>query len=176
MTMKPWMMILLAVLALAACGSPAVGAPVARVDNVILSQQELDQRLALAQDASNTLASKQGQPAPSADAIKQRLGEQFIQENLVLNIARQRGVSINDGDVDTLIDQIRANIQQSGTGLTLEDAVHAQLGLAGVDAPDFRQFISSLVAQRKLGETLVTTDSVRLDLTNQLAAQASKKV
>src|SRR5207248_820451 len=74
------------------------------------------------------------------------------------------------------IAQIRANIQQSPSGLTLEDAIHAQLGLPGVDAPEFRQFVSYLVAQRKLGETLVTTDTVRLDLTNQMMTQAAQKV
>jgi parvulin-like peptidyl-prolyl isomerase len=94
----------------------------------------------------------------------------------VLNIARQRGIAIADGEVDTLIDQIRANIQQSPSGLTIDDAIHSQLGMAGVDAPEFRKFISSLVAQRKLAETLVTTDTVRLDLTNQMMSQATQKV
>src|SRR5262245_52450234 len=154
-------------LVLADCGSPAVGTPVARLDNIILSRQELDLRLGRAQEASNALALKQGQPAPSSQDLEQRLVEQFIQENLVLNIARQRGISIADGDIDTLIDQIRANIQQSQSGLTIEDAIHSQLGFAGADAPEFRKFIASLVAQRKLAETLVTTDTVRVDLTNQ---------
>jgi parvulin-like peptidyl-prolyl isomerase len=165
-----------AVLVLAACGSPAVGTPVARVDNVILTRQELDQRLARAQEATNALAAKQGQPAPPSQQLEQQLVEQFIQENLVLNIARQRGIAIADGEVDTLIDQIRANIQQSPSGLTIDDAIHSQLGMAGVDAPEFRKFISSLVAQRKLAETLVTTDTVRLDLTNQMMSQATQKV
>jgi parvulin-like peptidyl-prolyl isomerase len=170
------MALVMTALALVACGSPAVGAPVARVDNVILSRQELDLRLARAVEASNTLATKQGLPPPPSQEIEQRLVEQFIQENLLLNIARQRGIAIADGEVDTLIDQIRTNIQQSPTGLTIEDAIHSQLGLAGAEAPEFRKFISSLVAQRKLAETLVTTDAVRLELTNQMMAQASQKV
>jgi parvulin-like peptidyl-prolyl isomerase len=169
------MVMVVTALALAACGSPVVGAAVARVDNVILSQQELDQRVKLAQEASTALATKQGQPAPSEDQLKRTLVEQFVQENLVLNIARQRGVAINDKDVDELISQIRQNIQSNPAGLTIEDAVHAQLGLPGVEAPEFRQFISSLVAQRKLAETLVTTDTVRQDLTTQMMAQANQK-
>src|SRR5262249_13714178 len=126
--------------------------------------------------ATNALAAKQGQPAPPSQNLEQQLVEQFIQENLVLNIARQRGIAIADSDVDTLIDQIRTNIQQNPSGLTIDDAIHSQLGLAGVDAPEFRKFISSLVAQRKLAETLVTTDTVRLDLTNQMMSQATQKV
>jgi parvulin-like peptidyl-prolyl isomerase len=173
---KRWITLVVAMLALAACGSPAVGTPVARFDNVILSRQELDQRMARAQQASAELAAKQGQPAPPNQDLEQRLVELFIQENLTLGIARQRGIAIDDGEVDTQIEQIRANIQQNPSGLTIEDAIHAQLGMTGVDAPEFRKFISSLVAQRKLAETLVTTDTVRLDLTNQMMAQATQKV
>ncbi len=176
MNFKRWMVLAITAVVLAACGSPAVGTPVARVDNVILSRQELDQRLARAQEATNALAAKQGQPAPPSQNLEQQLVEQFIQENLVLNLARQRGIAIADSDVDTLIDQIRTNIQQNPSGLTIDDAIHSQLGLAGVDAPEFRKFISSLVAQRKLAETLVTTDTVRLDLTNQMMSQATQKV
>jgi parvulin-like peptidyl-prolyl isomerase len=161
--------------ALAACGSPAVGTPVARVDNIILSQQELDQRVTRADQAAQELASKQGQPPPNKQDLQRQLVEQFIQQNLVLGLARQRGVAISDKDVDDFISQIRQNIQQSGSGLTIEDAVHAQLGLAGVDAPEFRQFISSLVAQRRLSETLVTTDTVRQELTTQMMTQATQK-
>jgi parvulin-like peptidyl-prolyl isomerase len=172
---KRLMMMVATALALAACGSPAVGAAVARVDNVTLSQQELDKRVQRAVDASNALATKQGQPAPGEEEIKRRLVEQFVQENLVLNIARQRGVAISDKDIDDLIAAISDNIQRSSSGLTIDDAVHAQLGLPGPQAPEFRQFISSLVAQRKLGETLVTTDTVRQDLTNQMMAQTTQK-
>jgi parvulin-like peptidyl-prolyl isomerase len=170
------MALIVTALVLAACGSPAVGTPVARVDNIILSRQELDQRLARAQEATNELAARQGQPAPPTQDLEQRLVEQFIQENLVLNVARQRGIAIADGEVDLLIDQIRANIQQSPNGLTIEDAIHSQLGLASAEAPEFRKFISSLVAQRKLAETLVSTDTVRMELTDQMMAQASQKV
>jgi parvulin-like peptidyl-prolyl isomerase len=169
------MVSIVAALVLVACGSPAVGAPVARVDNIILSRQELDQRMTRAQGAMKELAAKQGQPEPSAEGLEQRLVEQFIQENLLLNVARQRGIAIADGEIDSLIGQIRANMQGSPNGLTIEDAIHAQLGLAGVDAPEFRKFISSLVAQRKLAETLVSTDTVRLELTNQMMAQANEK-
>jgi parvulin-like peptidyl-prolyl isomerase len=174
--LKRWIALVVTALVLAACGSPAVGAAVARVDNVILTRQELDQRLTRAQEATNALAAKQGQPAPPIQDLEQQMVERFIQENLVLSIARQRGIAIADGEVDTLIDQIRANIQQSPTGLTLEDAIHSQLGLASADAPEFRKFISYLVAQRKLAETLVTTDTVRLELTNQMMAQANQQV
>jgi parvulin-like peptidyl-prolyl isomerase len=173
---KRWIALIVVAAVLVACGSPAVGAPVARVDNIILSRQELDQRLTRAQEATAALAARQGQPAPPTQDLEQRLVEQFIQENLVLNVARQRGIAIADGEIDLLIEQIRGNIQQNPNGLTIEDAIHSQLGLASAEAPEFRKFISSLVAQRKLAETLVTTDTVRMELTNQMMAQASQKV
>ena len=45
MYLKRWTVALLAMLALVACGSPAVDT-VARVDNVVLSRKELDARIA----------------------------------------------------------------------------------------------------------------------------------
>src|SRR5207247_10952804 len=99
----------------------------------------------------------------------------FINQNLILSLARQRGISISDNDVDDLITTIRARIQQSGA-TTIEDAVQGQLGLPGVESTEFRQFISSLVAQRKLSETLVTTDTVRQEMTAQMMAQTTQKV
>jgi len=173
--LKRWVTMVATAVALAACGSPAVGTPVARFDNIILSQQELDQRVTRAEQAGQELASKQGQPAPNKQDLQRQLVEQFIQQNLVLSLARQRGLEISDKEIDDFVSQIRQNIQQSGSGLTIEDAIHAQLGLASAEAPEFRQFISSLVAQRRLSETLVTTDTVRQDLTTQMMAQATQK-
>jgi peptidyl-prolyl cis-trans isomerase C len=165
-----------AALALVACGSLAVGKPVARVDNVILSREELDKRIDRAQKVSQSLAEKQGQPAPTAQDIERRLVGQFVQQNLILSLARARGVAISDNDVDGRIAQIRQGIQSSQSGITLEDAIQSQLGLPSADSTEFRQFISSLVAQGRIAETLVTTDTVRQQLTTQMMTQASQKV
>jgi parvulin-like peptidyl-prolyl isomerase len=168
--LKRWMTAIVAALALVACSGPTVGTPVARVDNVILTQQDLDQRIAQVRAAAQP-----GQPAPPDQELKRQFVNQFVQENLVLSLAHQRGIAINDKEVDDLIAQFRVNIQ-GRSGQTLDQAVRGQLGLPGEGSSEFRQFTSSLVAQRKLGETLVTTDTVRQDLTTQMMARASEKV
>ena len=172
MNIKRWTAMIVAVLALVACGSPVVQT-VARVDNVILTQQDLDQRIARISKGLAAQPDQPGQTKPSSLDLERAIVEQFIRQNLTLNLARQRGITITDKAVDDLIAQFQTNIGQSGT--TLEDAVQNQLGLPGVQSSEFRQFVSSLVAQQKLTETLVTTDTVRQDVTNQVMAEANKK-
>jgi peptidyl-prolyl cis-trans isomerase C len=180
--LKRWTTIVLAALALAACGNPAVGAPVARLDNVILTQQQLDQRIATAKQATQDLAKKNGQPVPPDTDIERQLvtgptgPNGFIRQNLILSLAHQRGVSITDKEVDELIAQFRERAKGNQAGITLEQAIQSQLGLPGPDSADFRQFVSSLVAQQKIAETLVTTDTVRQELSNELMAQATQQV
>jgi parvulin-like peptidyl-prolyl isomerase len=159
-----------AALALVACSGPAVGAPVARVDNVMLTQQELDQRIERVKTATQP-----GQPAPPEQELARQFVDRFVQENLVLILARQHGIVIEDKEIDELISQFRANIQGQ-SGQTLDEAVRGQLGLPGENSLEFRQFTSSLVAQRKLAETLVTSDTVRQELTTQMLARANAKV
>ena len=172
MNIKRWPAIVVAVLLLIACGSPSVQT-VARVDNVILTRQDLDQRIARIQKGL------QAQPAqtqqPSTLDIERAIVGQFVQQNITLNVARQRGISITDKEVDNLINQFRTSISQSGGG-TLDDAVQNQLGLPGGDSSEFRQFATSFVARQKLGETLVTTDTVRQQVTDQVMAEANKQV
>lgn len=175
MNIKRWMAIIGALLVLVACGTP-VAQSVARVDNVILTRQDLDQRIARIQKGLQAQAT-QGQqqaPPPSPLEIERALVGQFVQQNLTLNVARQRGVSIADKDVDAQIAQFSASIGQSGS--TLDEAVQGQLGLPGGDSSEFRQFVSSFVARQRLGETLVTTDTVRQQVTDQVMGEANKTV
>jgi peptidyl-prolyl cis-trans isomerase SurA len=157
-------------LALVACANPAVGATVARVDNIVLTQQDLDQRIALFKAGVQA-----GQQVPADEEIGRVLVGYFVQEHLVLGLARQRGVAIEGQEIDDQIAQIRTNIANQG-GPNLDEIVRGQLGLPGEDSSEFRGFVSSLVAQNKLAETLVTTDTVRQELTAQMMAQVNEKV
>jgi peptidyl-prolyl cis-trans isomerase C len=169
---KGWFVAVMAVLALVACGSPTVDT-VARLDNVILTRQDLDQRIARIEKGQQAQP-QQGQ-APSRLEIEQFLVEQFIDQNLVLGLARQRGIPVTDKDVDDLIGIFRDNIAQSGGG-TFDEVIQNQLGLPGSDSTEFRQFASSFVARQKLSETLVTTDTVEAEMSQQLQAELSRTV
>jgi parvulin-like peptidyl-prolyl isomerase len=164
------MVAVVASVALVACGSPAVQA-VARVDNVSLSRQDLDQRIDRVQ------AGLQKQPAagqaPSRIDIERQLVDLFITQNLMLGVAKQKGVSITDQEVDDRIKQFREQITSSGTA-TFDEIVQERLGLPGGDSSEFRQFASFSVAQEKLAATLVTSDTIRQQVTDQVMAEANK--
>lgn len=172
MNVRRWIFGVFTALALVACGTPAAQT-VARLDNVTLTRQTLDERIGRIQEA----AKAQGGDAqlPPALDIEKSLVDLFIQQNLVLSVARQRGVTVSDQEVDTEIESLRNNFAQQGSG-TLEDAITGQLGFTDVAAPDFRQLVSYLVAQQKLASTLVQTDTVRQELNDQLQTEAKQEV
>jgi parvulin-like peptidyl-prolyl isomerase len=159
-------------MALVACGSPAVDT-VARVDNVVLSRQELDQRIARLEQGFQKQP-QQG-PAPSRTDIEQRIVSLFVDQNLVLGLAKQRGVSVTDKEIDAAVGQFRDSVAQSGE-TSFDEVVQNQLGLPGGDSTEFRQFASFFVARQKIAETLVTTDTVRQQVTDQVMAEASQPV
>lgn len=173
MNSAKWLLILLVSLALVACGTPAAQT-VARLDNVTLTRQTLDERLSRIQAAAAAQPEAQGQLPPPLE-IEKSLVDLFIRQNLVLSIARDRGVSVSDQEVDQQIEDFRSSFAQQGAG-TLEDAVTGQLGFADANSPDFRQLVSYLVAQQKLASTLVTTDTVRQDLNTRLQAEAQQEI
>jgi peptidyl-prolyl cis-trans isomerase C len=156
---KKWMAALLAAVALVACGTPTVQS-VARVDNVTLSQQELDARVKRISDGMQ--AQSQGAPPPSTQDIQQRVVELFITQNLTLNIAKQHGVSVSDQEVDDRINQFRQQIAGSGAGGSFDEVVQQQLGLPGGDSSEFRQFATFVLAQEKLAETLVVSGTATI--------------
>lgn len=172
MDLKKWIVALIAALALVACGGPAVQT-VARVDNVILSRQELDQRITRLEECFKKQP-QQGQ-MPSRLDIERRIVGLFVDQNLVLGLAKQRGVPVTDKEIDAAVGRFRDSVSQSGTG-SFDEVVQNQLGLPGGDSTEFRQFASFYVARQKLSETLVTTDTVRQQVTSQVMSEANKKV
>lgn len=161
-------------------GGSTNGKPtVARVGQAVLSREDMDKRIALIQETTKKLSEKSPQNAPppqTNDTIERDLVELFIQENLLLNIARDHQIAMADKDVDAQIAQIRTNIASGGGDLKLDDVIQVRLGFSGETSPEFRQFVSSLVAQQKLAETLVTTDTVKQKVTEQVMADAKKEV
>lgn len=178
MYFKRWIVALIAIVALVACGSPVVDT-VARVDNIVLSRKELDERISRLEQGFQ----KQPQQgaAPSRTEIEQRIVSLFVDQNLVLGLAKARGVSVSDTEIDKAVGQFRDSVTQSGaqagaTAPTFDEVVQNQLGMPGGDSTEFRQFASFFVARQKISETLVTTDTVRQQVTDQVMAEASKPV
>ena len=104
MYLKRWTVALIAILALVACGTPVVDT-VARVDNIVLSRKELDERISRLEQGFQ----KQPQQgaAPSRTEIEQRIVSLFVDQNLVLSLAKARGVSVTEQEIDKAVGQFR---------------------------------------------------------------------
>lgn len=172
MKLKTWAIALVA-LALAACGNLA-GETVARVDSVALTRQDLDARLTRVEKGFQAQAA-QGVQLPSRLDLERQMVEQFIDQQLVLGLAKQRGIAVTDTEIDNQIEDFRVRIPQA-TGGTLDEAVQNQLGLPGASSTEFRQFVSYFLAQTKLSATLVTTDTIRQTVTEQVMTEARQEV
>jgi len=159
-TFRTAVLALLAALILAACGTPAAQT-VARVDDVTLTRQALDEQITRIEQGFQEQAAL-GMPMPSRIEIEQELVRRFIEQNLTLSVARQRGVAVSDSEVDTQIEEFRAQIPE------LETVVQNDLGYSGADSTEFRQFVTYLLAQEKLAEGLVPDTEVRQRITEEV--------
>jgi parvulin-like peptidyl-prolyl isomerase len=170
--LRTWLLVCAALL-IASCGNIGVDA-VARVDAVSLSRQEVDARVARIEQGFQSQAAA-GVPLPSKIEIEEQVVEQFIVQQIVLGLAKDRGIAVSDQEIASQIDTFRVQIPQA-TGGTLDEAVQGQLGLPGSNSTEFRQFVNYFLAQRKLSETLVTTDTVLLRLTEEVNTAAKQEV
>lgn len=168
-----WIIGVLAVLLLAACGSVA-GNIVARYENVTLTREELDQRIARVEKGQEAQVAQGMQPR-SRTEIEQDLVSQFLDQQLLLAQARQRSITIAETEIDERISLFRVNVQQA-TGQPLDQVVQDQLGLPGEASSEFRQFVAFILAQNRLAETLVTTDTVRAQVEQQVNLEAQQMV
>lgn len=170
MNLKYWIVLALAALALSACGATAglnpAGQTVARVGDVTLTRQSLDAQVARIEKGFEAQASS-GAPQPSKLDIEQEVVNRFVDQNLTLSVARQRGIDVSEQEVNTQIEEFRTQIPQA-TGGTLDEAVEQQLGLPGVASTEFRQFVTFFVAQQKLAESLVPDTDVRARITEEV--------
>lgn len=171
MKIQSWLVVLVT-LALTACGN-ITGNSVARYDSATLTRQDLDTRVALIEKGLQS--APQGGQLPSKLDIEQQIVDQFLNQQIMFGIAKQRGVAVTDKEIDTQIDTFRVRIPEA-TGGTLDDAIKNQLGLPGAASTEFRQFVSFFLVQQKVSETLVTTDTIRAKVTEQVMAQAKTEV
>jgi parvulin-like peptidyl-prolyl isomerase len=165
-------LIAMIMLTLAACGN-ITGDSVARYDSATLTRKDLDARIVLIENGLKS--APQSSQLPSKLDIEQQIVGQFINQQIVFGIAKQRGVAVTDKEIDAQIDTFKVQIPQA-TGGTLDAAIQNQLGLPGATSTEFRQFVSFFLVQEKVSATLVTTDTIRATVTEQVMAQAKTVV
>ncbi|MCY1278241.1 Chaperone SurA [compost metagenome] len=139
---------------------------VAIVDNDVVMQSQLDQRL---QEVQQTIV-KRGAALPPEHVLSQQVLERLIIENIQLQIGDRSGIRITDEELN----QAMATIAQRNN-LSLEQfqAALARDGLSFADARDQvrREMVISRVRQRRVAERIQVTDQ---EVQNFLASDLGK--
>ncbi len=156
---------------LAACG--ATTPAVARVGDVTLTRPQLDAQLGLI-EAGIAKQDPTGANAPPRADLERDLVSRFVDQYLLIGLARQRNIAVTDAEIDTQIETFRTTIPQEGT--TLDTVIREQLGYEGVESTEFRQFVLFFLAQQKLVESLVPEADVRARVTEDVNKQMTEVV
>ena len=156
---------------LVACTNPLgalFAAPVAKVGEATLSQDELDKRVArleagLAKNPNVT-------DMPSKAELGDYLIEQFIIQNVVVQLATKANITVTDAEIDTQIEEFRASVGESGEDF--DTVIQDQLGFENAADPAFREFGAYFLLQARYAESLVSEEEVRAELLASLQEQA----
>jgi len=139
---------------------------VAIVDNDVIMQSQLDQRLAEVQQTIE----KRGAELPPIDVMQQQVLERLITENLQLQIGDRSGIRISDEELNQALatiaqrnnmtlEQFRSALQQDGLGL---ETAREQIR---------REMVISRVRQRRIAERIQVSNQ---EVENFLASDLGK--
>ncbi|UVJ43603.1 peptidylprolyl isomerase SurA [Pseudomonas sp. LS1212] len=139
---------------------------VAIVDNDVVMQSQLDQRV---HEVQQTIA-KRGAGVPPAGVLEQQVLERLIVENLQLQIGDRSGIRITDEELNQAIGTIA---QRNNMSVEQFRAALARDGLSYDDAREQvrREMIISRVRQRRVAERIQVTEQ---EVKNFLASDMGK--
>lgn len=139
---------------------------VAIVDNDVIMQSQLDQRV---REVQQTIA-KRGSGVPPASALDQQVLERLIVENIQLQIGDRSGIRITDEELNQAIGTIA---QRNSMSLDQFRAALAHDGLSYNDAREQvrREMIISRVRQRRVQERIQVSEQ---EVKNFLASDMGK--
>lgn len=139
---------------------------VAIVDNDVIMQSQLDQRL---REVQQTIA-KRGASLPPENVLSQQVLERLIIENIQLQIGDRSGIRIADEELNQAIEAIA---QRNGMSVDQFRAALSNDGLSYEDARDQvrREMVISRVRQRRVAERIQVTDQ---EVQNFLASDMGK--
>ncbi len=139
---------------------------VAVVDNDVVMQSQLDQRV---HEVQQTIA-KRGGGAPPASVLEQQVLERLIVENLQLQIGERSGIRITDEELNQAIGTIA---QRNNMTVDQFRAALTRDGLSYEDAREQvrREMIISRVRQRRVAERIQVSEQ---EVKNFLASDLGK--
>ncbi|MCF5073771.1 molecular chaperone SurA, partial [Pseudomonas syringae] len=139
---------------------------VAIVDNDVIMQSQLDQRV---KEVQQTIA-KRGGGVPPTSVLDQQVLERLIVENLQLQIGDRSGIRISDEELNQAVGTIA---QRNNMSIDQFRAALAHDGLSYEDARDQirREMIISRVRQRRVAERVQVSEQ---EVKNFLASDLGK--
>ncbi len=116
---------------------------IAIVDKDVITEQELTNKV---RTVSNQLE-KQGKQLPSEQVLRKQILERLIVDNLQLQLAQQRGISVNDSQLDKTIERIAEQNK-----MNLEE-FKAALENDGINFYQFREDMRDEITIARLKDT-----------------------
>lgn len=118
---------------------PSVIKATAIINGEVITQTDIDQRLALLAIANNTPI-----PADELDRLRQQVLSNLIDETLQIQAARAEEIEITDGDIDRTVQRVAANVKQT------PEQMAAYLKARGSSIRSIRRQITGEIAWRRL--------------------------
>ena len=170
-----WVSLLVVGMFLVACGNPMdlVNPPAARVNSKVLTKTELNTRI----DRLEAGMKKNPDPSakqPTRAELTYMVTEQFVVQNVLIDLATQKKISATTSEVDAQVEEFRAAVAKNSKD-DFDMVISDQLGFKDSKDEGFREFCTYFLVQKRLAETLVTTDTVTAEIRADLEAQAAKK-
>jgi parvulin-like peptidyl-prolyl isomerase len=97
-----------------------------------------------------------------------------VVQNVLIDLATQKKITATTSEVDAQVEEFRAAVAKSSKD-DFDMVISDQLGFKDSKDAGFREFCTYFLLQKRLAETLVTTDTVTAEIRADLEAQAAKK-
>ena len=168
------------VLGLAGCsnsnsGTDASTKTAVTINGVSISEGEVTAKIESIRDRYGLLEDSAwgqwlAQYGMTPETIRQQMIDSYVEQELVKSGASELGISVEDSEVDSYVEQMKANYDT-------EDAWKSALSSAGFTEEDYRNTITSSILknniQRKLAESIEVTDDEKLTYAQQYASVLS---
>jgi parvulin-like peptidyl-prolyl isomerase len=143
------------------------------VNSKVLTKTELNTRI----DRLEAGMKKNPDPntkQPSRAELTYMVTEQFVVQNVLIDVATQKKITATTSEIDAQVEEFRAAVAKNSKD-DFDMVISDQLGFKDSKDAGFREFCTYFLVQKRLAETLVTTDTVTAEIRADLEAQAAKK-
>lgn len=164
--------IALVAVVLAACSNPVsdlIDPPLAKVGSSALRTSEGNLRVDRLEVGMRK--NPDVQQMPTRAELTSLVTEQYVVQRILMDIAKEAGITATDAQIDAQVEEFRTAVKNSGSD-ELDVVIRDQLGFEGEKDQAFRDFCTYFIVQKGFAESLVTTDTVRAELTATLTEQS----